>query len=108
MKIHEFGLWFGAECFKPLGYLPPQEWFTAIPKDRDFSIWYDGECLGDQLFRLDFILRIYSVRRQHLIKLKGEFPRCEERLPYPSRYKIGRCLAIDDFEIVPNPDYRGT
>jgi len=109
MKIHEFGLWFGVGVSNPWVLTNPKEWITAIPKDRSFGVWYDGKCLGEQEFGVDFILRIYYVRRQHLIKLKGEFPRCEGYPfpPYESRYNIGRPLTLEDFEVIPNPDYKG-
>ena len=90
MKIHDFGLWFRTWW--------TNKWSTIIPQTGCFRISYDGKPLGNQF--ADFDLRVYNDG-QFIIKLKNEFAVSGDC------HKIGRRLTLDDFEIVPNSDYKG-
>ncbi len=90
MKLYDFGLWFVDVI--------SEEWSTTIPQTGCFSIRYDGNYLGVQYS--DFVLQDYNSRR-FTIKLKNKFARNGHY------YEVGRLLTLDDFEIVPNPDYKG-
>ncbi len=92
MKLTDFGLWF--EYWSGNNY----EWSTAIPQEGDFYIVYDGVRLGHQY--TDFDLGVFNDV-QFIIKLKNNFTRSG------AYEKIGRQLTMDDFEIIPNPDYKG-
>jgi hypothetical protein len=94
MKITDFGLWFG--------FFIKDVWHnsTTIPPTNRFSIYYDGECLGCKWSDLD--LEIYD-HNPHIVKLKN----CRYQRVGLFIYKLERNLYLEDFEIVPNPDYRG-
>ncbi len=92
MKLQDFGLWFQTYY--------TWDWSVTIPKRAEFRIYYDGEKLGWQY--LDFDLKILEYQ-PHIIKLKNKF--AHDLMEY---YRIGRPLTLDDFEIVENPDYKGT
>jgi hypothetical protein len=95
VKIHDFGLWFG--YLKHGGFHP--EWSATIPQGEGyFGILYDGVELGYQYS--DFNLMILD-HQQLIMRLKYNFPL------FAGFYRIGRPLTLDDFEIIPNPDYRG-
>lgn len=93
MKIHDFGLWFQAYTVR--GEI---SWSATIPQTGYFYIYYDSAPLGCQYD--DFDLEVYTFNR-FIIKLKNNFAR------NGYYYNIGRRLTLDDFEIVPNPDYKG-
>ncbi len=83
------GLWFSVR---------DKKWSRTIPRTGSFYIYYDGEWMGCQWPNFD--LTILKGKR-YIIKLKNKFCN-QDRL-----YYIGRPLTLDDFEIVPNPDYPG-
>jgi len=94
MKLHEFGLWFWE--YDERG----NKWSTSIPQRSTYSIWYDGEYLGVQWE--GFPLRINNDSSR-IIKLKKHFP-----YDYLNAgYQIGYRLTPDDFDIIPNTDYKG-
>jgi len=95
MKLEDFGLWFARWCGNSW------EWSVTIPTYPHYFIYYDGRQLGRQWS--DFDLTIYGDLR-HIIRLKNKFPLRED---YKQTYAFGRLLTLDDFEIIPNPDYRG-
>lgn len=100
MKIHDFGLWF--DCG---GRPTTKEWSACIPPMPNYSIWYDGLVLGAQ--GPDYSLVILDEKR-YIIYLRNEFYREEGRFGQDYQvYHIGRPLALEDFEIRENPDYRG-
>ncbi len=87
MKLHDFGLWFRTtDCYRIDDW---PEWSTTIPETGGFYIYYDGKLLGCQYPNFDLVV---NRSHPHILKLKGW---C----------MIGRCLTLDDFEIIPNPDY---
>jgi hypothetical protein len=73
-----------------------------MPQEAGFYIYYDGMFLGRQWS--DFELYCYSDQPLK-IQLKKTFPKGWRWKTY--FYQIGRTLILDDFEIIPNPDYRG-
>jgi hypothetical protein len=84
MKITDFGLWFRTFLGK--------KWSTSIPMYGDFSIFYDGECLGHwYAYGPDLVL---ALDTRYIIKFGTYLP--------------DRFLTLDDFEIVANPDYQET
>jgi hypothetical protein len=93
VKLTDFGLWF--EYCSGNKY----EWSVTIPKNPIYDICYDGYYLGKQWS--DFDLVIWKDT-PHTIKLKNKFTNVG------MYYEIGRLLTLDDFEIVQNPDYKGT
>ncbi len=97
MKIIDFGLWF-------FSWMKNRGWLTTIPEKGGYEIYYDRKLLGVQWG--DFDLEIYDDK-PHIINLKNKFP---ERVDYgyENTYSVNRQLALDDFEIIPNPEYRGT
>jgi hypothetical protein len=95
LKLTDFGLWFYFYADRA----DRDMWSTTIHQQGSAFIFYDGVDLGCQY--LDFDLIIYNKKPQR-IKLKKDFPR-----QHDLRYRIGRPLTMDDFEIIPNPDYRG-
>ncbi len=88
MKITDFGLWFA---------LPDAKWSTTIPETGGFAIYYDGKPLGGQY--TNFHLFISTVQPLTL-NLKNKFTY------HNGYYLIGRCLTMDDFELIPNPEYK--
>ncbi len=92
MRIHDFGLWFN--------HLYGDELSTTIPPKGPFRIYYDGFELGTQLEDFDLYLIDYEP---HLINLKLHFPLNR----WSGDYKIGHLLTHEDFEIIPNPNYKG-
>jgi hypothetical protein len=95
VKLTDFGLWFG--------YLIDEDdnlgWSTTIPREGYFEMFYDGVNLATQWG--DFDLEVYGDD-PYMIKFKNNFTRSMEGF-----HRIGRRLTLDDFEIIPNPDYRG-
>lgn len=94
MKLTEFGLWFYFYADRK----DRDMWSTTIHQQGSVFIFYDGVKLG--FIRSNFDLIIYN-KTPHRIKLKKDF------LKRDLHYRIGRPLTMDDFEIIPNPDYRG-
>jgi hypothetical protein len=94
MKIHDFGLWFR--------HCGGKDWSTTIPQkygpQGTFEIFYDGRALGIYDERSLYI----HVFQPHKIHLKSKFSKGADHW-----FKIGRRLTLDDFEIIPNPDYPG-
>jgi len=97
VKLTDFGLWFHDNW--------NGEWSTTIPQifRTSISVYYDGYELAYQ--RTDFSLLIYKSS-PYSIKLKKE-SRLSGAYRYHRTYSIGRLLTIDDFETIPNSDYRG-
>jgi hypothetical protein len=92
MKIHDFGLWF--QTFDSGTYS------TTIPQKGNFKIIYDGSYIGFQTHTHKFDLRIWDDL-PYIINLKNNF---KKDGPY---YSINRLITLDDFEVIPNPDYKG-
>lgn len=92
MKLQDFGLWFSC------GLGPWCEWSTKIPPKTVFQIFYDGICLGIQW--PNYVVTIFESK-PYLIKFNTLHP------PNGSQYLFNRLLTLDDFEIIPNPDYLG-
>jgi hypothetical protein len=90
MKLHDFGLWFTPNM---------REWSTTIPQKRGFDIYYDGMLLGRQHYYYELTI---DDDKPHIIKLKNKFSNYNRWYCY-----ISRPLTLDDFEIIPNPDYKG-
>jgi hypothetical protein len=95
MKLTDFGLWF--ECWSGNSY----EWSVTIPKNPDYEIYYDGYYLGKQWSDFDLLI---CDNEPHIIRLKNKFL---FKKSYRRIYSFDRPLTLDDFEIIPNPDYRG-
>jgi len=96
MKLTDFGLWF---C-----HCGGKDWSTTIPQkygpQGTFEIFYDGRALG--LYG-EHSLALYIYKNlPHKINLKSKFSE-----GYDYWINIGRDLTLDDFEIIPNPDYPG-
>ncbi len=99
MKITDFGLWF--RLWNDNTRI--RSWSTTIPREVDYWIYYDGVQLGfqDSLFDLAFYQDTPCI-----IQLKNSFPKTIQTRRYAT-YFIGRLLTLDDFEIIPNPNYVG-
>ncbi len=95
MKLTDFGLWF--EYWSGNNY----EWSFTIPKNHAYEIFYDGYYLGKQW--IDFDLVIYDDE-PYIIMLKSKL---SVRDNLRRTYAFGHLLTLDDFEIIPNPDYKG-
>ncbi len=95
MKLHDFGLWFVFKAGSGVN------WSSSIPSNPGFTIWYDGKGLGEQDY--DFLLSIYPHQpyRINLTEHYWKTNYCEE-ICWPTRI-----LTFRDFEILPNPEYRG-
>ncbi len=91
MKLHDFGLWYWS--------LKTTNWSTTFPQTMGFCICYDGEVLGYQRDSLHF--RIYQDK-PYIINLKSNFKKDG------IFYQPNRLITLDDFEIIVNPDYKGT
>jgi hypothetical protein len=95
MKLTDFGLWF-RRC-------GGKDWSTTIPQKYGpqgiFEIFYDGRALG---ICHEHSLYIH-VSRPHKIHLKSKFSKGADHW-----FVIGRKLTLNDFEIILNPDYKGT
>jgi hypothetical protein len=92
VKIHDFGLWF---CGWPSG-----KWSTHIPVDViGFYIYYDRKWLGKQWNRCDLYI---NNDKPHILVMKNKSPKYQHNFCV-----IGRLLTFADFEIVPNPNYKG-
>ncbi len=95
MKLYDFGLWFcGFD-----GY-----WSATIPKETSYGIYYDGIFLGRQYHNFNLIIKIKS-EDPYIIKLEDTCDFDYSGWDY-AQYKIGRLLTLEDFEIIPNPDYQ--
>jgi hypothetical protein len=92
MKLQDFGLWFQG--------LTSGKWSTIIPRKDSYKIFYDGHFLGIQWS--DFELEIYNSY-PYIIVLKNKFA-----YDLKEYYRVGRLLTLDDFEIMKNPNYRGS
>ncbi len=92
MKLQHFGLWFHCRS--------SWEWSTTISKKGAFDIYYDGHHLGGQWH--DFSLTIYECK-PYIIVLKNKLPISQGYKYAPA---FGRLLTLDDFDIIPNPDYQ--
>jgi len=90
MKLTDFGLWFLS---------PGNRWSITIPPRGVFSIWYDGYGLGVQDHDLSLEVYLYNP---YIVRLKYTFP--VDRF---CNYRIDRQLTMEDFDIIPNPNYRG-
>jgi hypothetical protein len=94
MKLTDFGLWFD---YWEDGELV--SWSKQPPSTRyEFNINYHGLCLGYQLY--DYGVTIFDSE-PYLIKLNTL------RIPHGNTYLFNRLLTLDDFEIIPNPKYKG-
>ncbi len=85
------GLWFRIGAFG--------RWCKTVPRKPKFGIYYGGKYLGRQTADFDIVI---CKEAPHTIKLKNKFTNVG------MYYEIGRLLTLDDFEIVQNPDYKGT
>jgi len=114
VKLHDFGLWFKYEVCRDgevesecevrwstdIPPLPPRPssyvdgWYSAC----FFEIFYDGVEVGYQCG--DFNLCLYPGDK-FIMKLKNNFQVNKDC------YEVGRRLTLDDFEVIPNPDYKG-
>ena len=86
MKIYDFGLWFYSWRYR--------KWFTTIPEEDGFYIYYDGVGLGLQS---GSSMEIWETR-PHIINLKKHV--------LQDGFGYSRRLTLDDFENIPNPSYR--
>jgi hypothetical protein len=91
VKLHDFGLWYWS--------WRTTNWSTTIPQTMEFCICYDGEVLGYQRDSLHF--GIYQDK-PYIINLKSNFKKDG------IFYQPNRLITLDDFEIIANPDYKGT
>ncbi len=94
MRIHDFGLWFN--CDNGL-------WYSTIPEEGCFTIYYDGVLLGRKISKTDLYINEYNPRNPYVIKFRDDFFKGRK---YGVYYNVGR-LVLADFEIIPNPDYKG-
>jgi hypothetical protein len=102
MKLTDFGLWFSLWTITADNTWN-WSWSTTIPRGRDYRIYYDGEILGCQDLLLD--LTIYH-HLHYTIQLKNYVYKTRHGL-LSTTYSIGFLLTLDDFEIIPNPNYVG-
>ncbi len=100
MKIHDFGLWF--HYYRDGKSL----WSTEIPQHPSYMINYDGEWLGA---KSPNGLNIYNDEvDKFIIKLKNTSARrLPDRFSGINAYEIDT-LSLNDFEIIPNPNYKDT
>ena len=97
MKLYDFGLWFRGEdvdgnfC-----------WSSTIPQAQVIYILYDGEELACQGNALHFPVFVYE-KGPYIIKLKKPYSQ-----NYWGHYQIGQYLTLEDFEIIPNPEYQSS
>jgi len=97
MKLYDFGLWFGIWEDNI-----DRTYSFTIPKEGICTIFYDGVALG--LYHDDFYLEIWDDQPL-IMNLKGNFTDTGWSAPNPT-YFIGRPLTLDDFDIIPNHNYR--
>jgi hypothetical protein len=90
MKLTDFGLWFQS---------PGNRWSITIPPRGIFSIWYDGHGLGVQYTDLSLGVEHDTP---YIVRLKHTFP-----MDRFGNYRIDRQITMEDFDIIPNPNYRG-
>jgi hypothetical protein len=100
MKLHDFGLW-----FEQYG-----KWSTTIPDiEENFSIYYDGNLLGRHWKGV--LTLINNISSPYKIEIKAKFieiPNSDDYLYSNYRqYVVDRRLTMEDFEVIPNPDYIG-
>jgi len=100
MKITDFGLWFSLWNDNTCIW----SWSATITRAGLYLIYYDGARLGYQ--DSSFYLTVYQDT-PWIIQLKNSFPKTIHIRRYTT-YSIGRLLTLDDFEIIANPDYKGT
>ncbi len=92
MKLYDFGLWFHCYAFSRSRY----EWSTTIPQEDGFHIAYDGMILGWHSATLsDTVIYDYMP---YIIRFKENFNSLGKHPGSP--------LSMDDFDIVPNHDYK--
>jgi hypothetical protein len=99
MKITDFGLWFSFWNYNTR----IRSWSTTIPQAGSFFTLHDGWYLGYQDSSFD--LTVYQDT-PCIIQLKNSFPKTLQSRK-SAIYFIGRLLTLDDFEIIPNPNYVG-
>ncbi len=80
-----------------------EKWYDMIPLEHPVVIYYDGELLGQQL--VDCLM--INQDKLYIIKPKKGFRRRKKTRDYYFVPFDDRPLTFDDFDIVPNPDYRG-
>jgi hypothetical protein len=93
VKITDFGLWFKGEDDEGRFF-----WSSTIPQARVFYIFYDGIPIGG-LRDHGYLLMPY-YHKPYKIKIITDCPLLIDF------YEIGRPLTLEDFEIIPNPDYK--
>ncbi len=98
MKLHDFGLWFWEHRTNPRSN---SKWSTTIPHSPGYNIYYDGKLLAWQ--DIDLIFHICTAKSL-IIRLRNS-PTWDFKYII-EHYKVGRILTIDDFEIIPNPNYK--
>ena len=80
-----------------------EKWYDAIPLEPGVVIYYDGVELGIQ-FSTALMIYQYTL---YIIKPKKGFCRRKKTRDHYFVPFDDRPLTFDDFDIVPNPDYRG-
>ncbi len=75
-------------------------WYDTIPQEVGFGIYYDAKYLGAQWYDFDLII---EDDEPYIIVLKSKLP---IKKGYTCTYAFGRLLTLDDFDIIPNPDYQ--
>jgi hypothetical protein len=94
VKLTDFGLWF--KFWNEAARTTTRS--TTIPQKGFFYILYDGVELGHQYSDFDLMI---MPDQQFIIKLKNNFKL------HGDSHRIGRQLTLDDFEVIPNPNYGG-
>ncbi len=105
MKITDFGFWFRKlEFVDPSWPVPWKvgDWSVTFPDNDIFAVYYDGQELYVQR-SCDTIRMVENYKNSHAIKIKTGFYQNSSDLFY-----VGKILTLDDFEVIPNPHYRGT
>jgi hypothetical protein len=99
MKLHDFGLWYWADG----------RWTTTIPDiEENFSIYYDGYFFGRKF--QNYLSFFGNISYPYKINFKGNFLDITTRDDNYSgycQYVVDRRLTMEDFEVIPNPDYIG-
>jgi hypothetical protein len=92
MKITDFGLWFWS--------YDDEKWSTTLPISKPFCDIYYNSCLLGLMSNYGFSLSIWDGEPL-IINLKIETLRSLNGI-----YTVNRHLTLDDFEVIPNPDYQ--
>ena len=95
MKLHDFGLWFWE--YSGWGY----KWSATVPRQGGFYMYYDGELLGVQDNDLNLTV---TGDRPYIIRLKNRLVATGSIFTYT--LKLDSIITLDDFDIIPNPDYQ--